>query len=180
MKNYQEKIKKELLKFKTKNIEAETYDRFLKKISETDRLTKELNLDEHICAFFVPINRESKSIYLTHHIKADDWIPPGGHIKIHEHPIETVIREFEEELGQKITKNQIKIFNLSIKDVSGNPRSPCLLHFDFWYLIEVPRLNFNYLKKEFYDAYWHSFDEALKKIKTPQYNQIIRILKEVI
>ncbi|OGK52664.1 hypothetical protein A2970_01425 [Candidatus Roizmanbacteria bacterium RIFCSPLOWO2_01_FULL_44_13] len=180
MKNYQEKIKHELLKFKKLGVDKKIYERFLKKISSTDRLTKEVNLDEHICAFFVPINRKTKSIYLTHHIKADDWIPPGGHIKLNEYPIETVIREFEEELSHKITKDQIEIFNLSVKDVRGNPRSPCLLHFDFWYLVDVPKINFNFLKKEFYDAYWHSFDEALGKIKTPKYNQIIRILKEVI
>ena len=180
MKNYQETIKQELLKFKTKNIDPKIYDRFLKKISSTDRLTKEINIDEHICAFFVPINRESKSIYLTHHIKAGDWIPPGGHIKVNEHPVETVIREFEEELSHKITKNQIEIFNLTVKDVSGNPRSPCLLHYDFWYLVNTPKINFKFLKKEFHDAYWHSFDDAVKKIKTPQYNKIIRMMKEVI
>ena len=180
MKNYQEEIKQELKRFEKLAVDKKVYNQFLKKISETDRLTKEVNVDTHICAFLVPVNRESKSIYMGHHIKADDWIPPGGHIKLNEHPPDTVVREFEEELGHKIGKGQIETFTLTVKDVSGNPRSPCSLHFDFWYLVDVPKVNFNFLKKEFYDAHWHSFDEAIKKLKTPQYNKIIRQLEKIL
>lgn len=177
--NYQSLLKKEVLKFKNvkKNIVAE----FLKKLSSTDKITKELNIDEHICSFFVPVNKRSKSIYLTHHIKADDWIPPGGHIKFGEHPSDTVIREFEEELNHKIEKKQISVFELSIKDVSDNPRSPCKIHYDFWYLIDVPKINFKFLRKEFYDAYWHPLNEqTYNKIKTSHYKKIIEKLGKII
>jgi len=182
MKNdYISLLKKEVLRFQHKNIDQDIVKKFLKKIVSTNRLTKELNIDEHICAFFVPVNKKSKSVYLVHHIKADDWIPPGGHIKFGEHPVQTVIREFEEELSHKISPNQIKLFNLSIKDISDNPRSPCKVHYDFWYLVEVPKINFNYLKKEFYDAYWHRLEEAtFNKIKTSQYNQIVRSLAKIL
>lgn len=178
--NYISVLKKEVLKFKNKKIDRKIIDQFLKKLSSTDKLTKELNIDEHLCAFFVPVDEKTKSVYLGHHIKADDWIPPGGHIKWNEHPTETVIREFEEELAYKIEKNQIEIFNLSIKDVSDNPRSPCKLHFDFWYLVKVPKVDFKYLKKEFHDARWHNLKEASEKIKTPKYNQIVRTLEEIL
>lgn len=178
-KKYISDLKKEVNKFL--KAEKTIRDEFLKKLSLTDKITKELNIDEHICAFFVPVNRETKSVYLVHHIKADDWIPPGGHIKYGEHPVDTVIREFEEELDSKITKNQISLFTLSIKDISDNPRNPCKLHYDFWYLVDVPKIDFNYLKKEFYDAYWHPLTEkTFKKIKTKSYGKILRSLKNFI
>jgi len=182
MKNQQKYIdilKKEVLKFK--NVEKNLIDKFLTKLSSTDKITKELNIDEHICAFFVPINKKTKSVYLVHHKKADDWIPQGGHIIWNEHPVDTVVREFEEELKHKISKNQINLFTLSIKDISNNPRNPCKLHYDFWYLVDVHRKNFNYLKKEFYDAYWHPLkEETFNKVKTPQYNKIVRKLKRIL
>ena len=156
--NYISRLKEEVLKFEDKNISPDLIEKFLNKLSSTDNITKELDIDEHICSFFVPVNKKTKSVYLVHHIKADDWIPPGGHIKFDEHPVDTVIREFEEELSHKIDKSQIELFTLSIKDISDNPRSPCKVHYDFWYLVDVPKKNFNYLKKEFHDAYWHSIE----------------------
>ncbi len=177
--NYISLLKKEVLK--VKKADKKIVDAFLKKLSSTDKLTKEVNIDEHICAFFVPVNKKSKSVYLVHHIKANDWIPPGGHVKTNEHPVETVVREFEEELSQKIDKKQISLFTISIKDVSDNPRSPCKIHYDLWYLVDTPLVDFTYLKKEFYDAYWHPLDEqTYKKIKTSEYNQIVRSLKEIL
>lgn len=182
MKNkYISLLEKEIQKFKDKHVDTSIINQFLKKVSSTDKVTKELNIDEHICSFFVPIDKESKSIYLVHHIKANDWIPPGGHIRFNEHPVDTVIREFEEELNYQIYKKQVELFNLSIKDISKNPRNPCKIHYDFWYLIDVPKVNFRYLKKEFYNAYWHPLNEkTYKKIKTPQYNKIIRTLKKIL
>lgn len=179
--NYISTLKQEVLKFKEKNVSVDLIEVFLKKLSSTDKVTKKQNIDEHICSFFVPVNRETKSVYLVHHIKADDWIPPGGHIEFGEHPVDTVIREFEEELNAKITKEQISLFTLSTKDISKNPRNPCKLHFDFWYLVDVPKKDFKYLKKEFYDAYWHPLTEkTFNKIKTVKYNKIVRTLKEIL
>lgn len=177
--NYINSIIKEVLKLD--KLDNTLVKQFITKLSSTHKITKELNIDEHFCAFFVPINKKSKSIYLGHHIKADDWIPPGGHIKYGEHPVNTVIREFKEELDYDINQKQIEIFNLSIKDISDNPSSPCKIHFDIWYLVHVPRKKFNFLKKEFHDASWHVLNEnTFKKIKTSQYNKIVRTLKEIL
>ncbi|KKQ24616.1 MAG: hypothetical protein US40_C0008G0022 [Candidatus Roizmanbacteria bacterium GW2011_GWC2_37_13] len=181
MKNdYISQLKKEVLKFKGKKVDINLIEKFLKKLSSTDKVTKELNIDEHLCAFFIPINKKTKSIYLGHHIKANSWIPPGGHIKWNEHPIKTVIREFEEELTHKISKTQIRLFNLSITNVKSNPRHPCKIHYDFWYLVNVPKVKFDFLKKEFYDAYWHDFDEAINKITVPHYKKIVTSVKDAI
>ena len=178
--NYISLLKQEVLKFKDKKVDANLIEKFLHKLSSTDKLTKELNIDEHICAFFVPINKRTRSIYVGHHIKADSWIPPGGHIKSSEHPMETVVREFQEELAHKISKSQIELFSLSITNVILRPGNPCKVHYDFWYLVNVPKVKFDFLKKEFYDAYWHELDEAIDKIAVPHYKEIVTSIKDTI
>lgn len=182
MKNnkYSEEIKKEIKRFSHKRVPSLIISRFFNHVAKTEKLNKEVNIDEHICSFFVPFNRETKSIYLGHHIKADSWIPPGGHVNLGEHPADTVIREFGEELDYTITKDQVETFSLSIKDISKNPRNPCKMHYDFWYLVNVPVVKFNYLKKEFYDAYWHTLDEAIEKINIPMYKEIVRSIKDTL
>lgn len=117
---------------------------------------------------------------MVHHIKANSWIPPGGHIDNEEHPVDTVVREFFEELGQRIDKSQITPLNASIKDISDNPRNPCKVHYDLWYLVDVQRLDFDYLKKEFYDARWMTIDQALKTMDIPLYKEIVRSIKDAL
>ena len=178
MKNLMKKLVLSLRK--KSHIEKNTIERFLKRIDSNIPLTKENNFYDHICSFFVPVNRKNKLIYIGHHIKADQWIPPGGHIKTDETPIETVKREFEEELKHKLTREKIELFDLSIKDIEPNPRHSCKRHYDFWFIVYTDKKDFDFIKKEFYDASWHTLEETLKKVKTPQYNKIIRKLKEIL
>src|SRR3989344_4955743 len=161
----QKQIQKEVMKLKNSNfVDASTYHQFLRRLKQGN-LTKNRNTFDHICAFFLPLDMTKKSIYLGHHIKADDWIPPGGHIEAGEMPIDTVRREFVEELNSSLTKQPIELFDLSVKDVSGNPLHKCKLHFDFWYLVYISQRKFLYDKQEFYTADWFKLPEALTKIK---------------
>lgn len=144
------------------------------RINSDSKLIKSENVKSHFCSFFVPINKKTKSIYLVHHIKAQDWIPPGGHIEKNEHPIATVKREFEEELSHRLTNEVIELFDGTIKDIKINPRNPCWVHYDLLYLVYVEKLPFKFDKGEFYNAGWFTFDEALKKIKTKSYNQVVK------
>ena len=63
---------------------AEAYDTKLAKMVRerisAGKLTRPENPHDHFCAFFLPVDVKHSSIYLVHHKKADDWIPPGGHI----------------------------------------------------------------------------------------------------
>ncbi|KKP67036.1 MAG: hypothetical protein UR68_C0003G0037 [Candidatus Roizmanbacteria bacterium GW2011_GWA2_35_19] len=158
-------------------IDEEVVQKFHDYFDSTSRHTKEVNLDAHICSFFVPVDRINHLVYLGHHIKANDWIPPGGHIKAGEDPEETVRREFEEELDHKLTMEEIVLFDLSVTDLNPNSRHSCKRYYDFWYIVFIERLNFNFLKKEYYDAGWFSFKEARKIIKTTHYNQIVQKIK---
>jgi len=42
-------------------------------------------------------------VLLVNHPRYDKWLPPGGHIELHEDPEEALLREIEEETGLAVT-----------------------------------------------------------------------------
>ena len=165
---------------KNPHINKQTIKKIEIRINSNPLLVKSENVKSHFCSFFVPINKKTKSIYLVHHIKAQDWIPPGGHIEKNEHPTATVKREFEEELSHKLTDEVIELFDATIKDISTNPRNPCEIHYDLWHLVYVNKLPFKFDRGEFYDAGWFSFEDALNKIRTKLYKKTVLNLFKIV
>lgn len=149
------------------------------RLHSNSRLTKDNNPNSHFCSFFLPIDLELKLIYLGHHIKANDWIPPGGHVQMNESSIETVKREFFEELQYKLGKEKIKLFDLTVKDVSNNPMHSCKTHYDFWYLVYIKKRLFKFDKREFYKAEWLRVPEAVKRMGLPQYAEVIKKVEKI-
>ena len=137
-------------------------------------LVKEERTESHCCCFFVPIHRPSGSIYLGHHVKADAWIPPGGHIDTGETPEQTIVREFKEELREDLDPSLINYISAS-KKVIKNDRSPCKTHYDFWFWLDLPeKITYDFDRKEYYDANWFSFEEAFGlDDKNPEFKVVI-------
>lgn len=155
MNNFEKNIIKEISKLKIippLGWASHVFAEFIKRINQ-GKLLRQENPSDHFCVFFLPVDYESKSVYLVDHIKADDWIPPGGHIENFEHPVETVKREIVEELNFKVNENDIKIFDLTIKDITNLVRS-CRKHWDIWYLIPVKKRNFKIDMREFRGGKW--------------------------
>jgi len=174
--DYKRQLENELKQAKKfKHTDQKIIRTFKELINGALPLTKNEGANIHICSFFLPINKKTKSIYLIDHIKAKMWIPPGGHIENKEHPVQTVIREFEEELDHKLTNEKTRLFDLSITPIN-RPWHNCMIHYDFWYLVEVEKISFNYLKKEFYQGGWFDFNNGLKKISRRSYQEIIKNL----
>lgn len=160
-----------------RTINQSTGDLFLKRIYE-EKLIKRQNIFSHFCVFFLPIDIKKKKLYLCHHKKADDWIPPGGHIDENELPVQTVIRECQEELSIKIDKAKIEFYNVSIKHID-NPQHTCKTHYDIWYLITTNEQPFNFIKDEYYDGKWIRLREAKTLIqKNPDFLKIITTLQK--
>ena len=136
--------------------------------------TRDEGNPHHYCVFFLPIHRSSSSIYLGHHKKANDWIPPGGHIDQGESPTDTAIREMKEELNHTIVSDQLTPFSLSVKEIN-RPELGCQAHYDIWYLVEMENMiNFQYLTDEYHDAGWFTLKDGIAKIKyNPDFAQII-------
>ena len=154
-------------------IDPATIDLFRALKSSQPSHTKGEGNPLHYCSFFLPYDHSRGKIYLGHHKKADDWIPPGGHIEPGETPSQAAIREMQEELQTTITQDQLEQFALSVKPIN-RPEMGCTAHFDVWYLVHIPERPFNYLKGEYHDAGWFTLKEGLTKItKNPDFAAII-------
>jgi len=148
------------------------------KLAQSSHTKKEGN-PSHYCSFFLPYDQEKKMIYLGHHIKANDWIPPGGHIEPGETPSDAAVREMKEELGVEITKSMLIPFDLSVKPIN-RPESGCMAHYDVWHLVNIPVQDFDYLKSEYYDAGWFSITEGISRItKNPDFATIISKISHI-
>jgi 8-oxo-dGTP diphosphatase len=53
----------------------------------------------HLVSYFLLVDHVQGSVLLADHRKADLWLPSGGHVEPGEHPVATVRREVQEELG---------------------------------------------------------------------------------
>ena len=132
----------------------------------------------HYCSFFLPIDIAKNKIYLCHHIKADDWIPPGGHIDPGETPSDAAVREMKEELNVDINKSQLGVWNLSVKEIN-RLESGCMAHYDVWHLVDIKEQGFDYDPREYYDAAWFTIPEAVSAIKkNPDFAKIVSILSQ--
>lgn len=155
------------------NLKPKEWNEFIKLKKTQSTYTKAEGNSSHLCTFFLPFDKGKNMIYLGHHKKADDWIPPGGHIEPGETPVETAVREMEEELGVKISPDILRPWNLSVKYI-GRPEQGCEYHYDIWYLALMPTQKFAYLKSEYYDARWFTIPESLSHItKNPDFSAII-------
>lgn len=158
------------------NVDPKTISQFkLFKHSQPTHTKKEGNLS-HYCSFFLPYSQKNNKIFLGYHKKANDWIPPGGHIEIGETPIQAGVREMYEELNTTIKPSDLIPWNLSIKHVN-RPLVGCASHYDVWHLVNISIRDFNYDRHEYYDANWFELKEGISKIvKNPDFAHIISYL----
>src|SRR3989338_3807006 len=126
---------------KRKHISRTTLAQFGKRLQKGNILRSQ-NPKSHFCVFFVPVCLKSRKIYLGRHKKANDWIPPGGHIENEESPTATVMREFKEELGFELKPEaEVELFDITVKQID-NSKHPCKTHYDIWYLVKIKELDF--------------------------------------
>lgn len=94
----------------------------------------------HLVSYLLAVDRESGEVLLGDHIKADLWLPSGGHVEPDEHPADTVRRECVEELGvpaEFLPGVGEKPLFLTITDTVGTDD----VHNDvsLWYCIDLTR-----------------------------------------
>ena len=131
--------------------------------AELFRIEKPDKPPKHLVSYFIFVDKCKQSILLVDHIKAQLWLPAGGHVEVNEAPLETVRREAVEELGENATffNNYTSPFFITVTETVGLTAG----HIDvsLWYLLEG-NVNevFSFSKEEFYTIKWFTLDDVLK------------------
>lgn len=118
---------------------------------------------KHLVSYFVLVDPEHRSILLVDHIKAQLWLPSGGHVAFNESPRDAVVREADEEFGIRavfLHNNEKPFFVTTTKTVGLTPG-----HIDvsLWYLLRGSTYDkIRYDRSEFTDVEWYSFNEILQ------------------
>jgi len=118
---------------------------------------------KHLVSYFVLVDPDQQSMLLVDHIKAQLWLPSGGHVELGEDPKDTVVREAVEELGQKAVflRGNDKPFFATVTQTVGLTAG----HTDvsLWYVLRGHvHERFNFDRREFNDVAWFSFEEILE------------------
>jgi 8-oxo-dGTP pyrophosphatase MutT (NUDIX family) len=164
----------ELQKLKNASyIKKEIFEKFKKRIQNGKPNVREENPQDHFCSMLLLYDRNKKTFFLGHHIKADDWISPGGHIDKNETPSEAAKREFEEEVDSKINPD-IQLFDITYFNTIKTQKYGCEIHYDFWYAINHEEFAITFDRNEFFDARWMPIEEALKRVKRKEYQVILK------
>lgn len=148
------------------------------------RIKKPDTPPKHLVSYFVLVDPRRKSILLADHIKAQLWLPPGGHVEAGEHPATTVRRESQEELQKEavfLHNNPKPLFVTSTVTVGLTAG-----HTDvsLWYVITGSEHEYIHFDRgEFNEVAWFTFDEILESssvIFDPHMQRFTRKLIEVL
>lgn len=118
---------------------------------------------KHLVSYFVVIDPIQKNMLLVDHIKAQLWLPTGGHVELDEDPKETVKREINEELHMKAVflHSHTSPFFITVTETVG--LTPGHTDVSLWYLLRGSIHDFiDYDRTEFNDIEWFSFKEILE------------------
>lgn len=126
------------------------------------RVSKPDNPTKHLVSYFVLIDEANSSLMLIDHVKANLWLPTGGHVDVGENPRDTVVREAEEELqlqAEFTTPFGEQPFFLTVTTTRGFGE-----HTDvsLWYLIKGnPAVELTFDTSEINRCSWLTFDQIL-------------------
>ena len=133
----------------------------------------------HLVSYFMVVDQTSNEFLLVDHKKAQLWLPPGGHVEINEHPMETVKREVKEELGIEAKFLFEDPLFLTVTNTVGNiaPHTDVSL----WYLLKGNRndhLRFD--SNEFHQIRWFSREAIPFEQTDPHMKRFIdKIIKKL-
>jgi 8-oxo-dGTP diphosphatase len=118
---------------------------------------------KHLVSYFVVVDPDHDSMLLCDHIKAQLWLPPGGHVEPGEDPTETVRRESHEELAKPATflrGNEAPLF-ATVTETRG--LTPGHVDVSLWYVLRGHVHEYIHFDRgEFNDIAWFTFDEILE------------------
>lgn len=140
------------------------------------KMDKVLKGEKHFTASVWVVSKNTpKKVLLIHHKKLDRWLQLGGHIEQFENPVETAIRETQEESGldisflaQKIMAPDSETKFLPLPDflveqfIPHYQDTPEHFHLDMQYVVEVEEQELEQSMTEAKGIGWFTLEEALK------------------
>lgn len=129
--------------------------------SDIFRIAKPDSPPKHLVSYFVVYDPRVQKLMLIDHVKANMWLPSGGHVEIDEHPRETVRREAMEEL-ELVADFRVIGEEPAFITVTETRGPGTHTDVSFWYVIVGDSTaELNYDKREMRGLKWLSFDEVL-------------------
>lgn len=117
---------------------------------------------KHLVSYFVLIDPIAKKLLLLDHIKAELWLPSGGHVEKNEHPKKAVEREIREELNREAVFLLLDPFFITQTITVGKTAG----HTDvsLWYILQGDSgQSVEYEKQEFNGYEWFDYEEILNE-----------------
>jgi 8-oxo-dGTP pyrophosphatase MutT (NUDIX family) len=150
---------------------------------EIFRIEKPAIPPKHLVSYFVLIDQKERKIMLVDHLKAELWLPAGGHVEKDEHPSKTVEREIVEELN--MPADYINEYPFFITQNLTQGKLTTHTDVSLWYLLKADSTKeIKYDPEEFKGYKWHTSNEILSStisIFDPQMHRFVnKLLKSKI
>ena len=116
--------------------------------------------DGHVTASALIINTVGSHTLLTHHAKLQRWLQLGGHSDGNPKPLETALRESQEESGLQVEAISSSIFDLDIHVIPARQSEPEHLHYDVRFLLRTMQSNSFTVSEESLDLAWVKTDDV--------------------
>jgi len=118
---------------------------------------------KHLVSYFALVDPEQRSVLLGDHIKAQLWLPSGGHVELNEDPADTVRRESREELSKEAVFVRGHDRPLFLTSTVTRGLVPGHTDVSLWYVIRGSVHEYiHYDKRELQEVNWFTFDEILQ------------------
>lgn len=132
--------------------------------------------NKHLVSYCVIFDPSTQQLLLADHIKAELWLPTGGHVDPGEHPTQTAARECYEELQLKadfLTPQPIFITStLTTGLVAGHT------DVSLWYVLRGDaNTNYTYDPQEFRGICWFPLDDLPYDHSDPHMRRFVQKLQ---
>jgi 8-oxo-dGTP pyrophosphatase MutT (NUDIX family) len=136
------------------------------------------HLPGHITGSAWIVDQSRQHTFLTHHVKLNRWLQPGGHADGEEDVFRVALREAQEETGLKSLKAfSTSIFDIDIHTIPARKDFPEHEHYDVRFLFVAAYHEEFTISEESHDLAWISLNDLNRYVNDSE--SILRMAKKV-